>query len=332
MNTIAKDILAQFLPLDLDQMRPAGFHKIRSKAIKESCESVKNGKGWFHVQHCPCCGSPKQNNVMEKEGIRIVQCCQCSLGFSSYFPIDTKDVYCDSGYLVQAQQGYLKNVEYRIQRFAQERIEILDKWSSDNVGEKRLLDIGCGTGWFLEFAREHGYKVYGHELGVNLARFTSERLGIPIWTGDLEEIDDSLGFDAITLFDVLEHSPDPVRLMASVKRLLKKNGSVVVFVPNLVSLGFSLLQHNSALVSPAEHLLYFTQKSMQEVAKRSGLEIVDFQTKGMDIPDIIAYYRDELKNEQVANFLHQNIDILQMMIDKSGLANHMRFIFRLPRD
>jgi 2-polyprenyl-3-methyl-5-hydroxy-6-metoxy-1,4-benzoquinol methylase len=329
MDQVKKEMLRDFLPLDLDQMRPQGFHKARSKEIKQSCEKVSYGKKWRKVINCPCCKADCFDVLMAKEGIEIHQCRSCTLGYAAQFPVDTRDVYCGSGYLETAREGYLKNVVYRMERFAKERVAIIDAWRQpDSAGPLRLLDVGCGTGWFLEYARSCGYEVFGQELGTALAAFTAQRLGIAISSTPLEALNDLEGFDVITLFDVLEHTPNPVDQMTAVSRLLKPAGIAIVFAPNLKSFGFSVLQEHSALVAPAEHLLYFTKTAMKELAKRSGLEIMDYQTKGMDIPDIIAYYRDVLNKIEVTEFLSENLDLMQMMVDKSGFANHMRLIFR----
>lgn len=321
-------LLGDFSPIDIDEMRPPGFQGEKSLSVIRCCDNVTSGKGWRKVTACPGCGSSLNKVVMTKCGIDIVQCGECSLGYAAQFPIDSRDVYCHADYLPKAQDSYLKNIKYRMERFAGERIDILVKWLGKEPVDCTLLDIGCGTGWFLEFAKEKGFTVAGQELGRDVARFTSERLGIKVWSCPVAELDKHSGFDAITLFDVLEHTPNPVEVLNTVKGLLKPGGIASIFVPNLQSVGFSLLQQESALVAPAEHLFYFTRESMEKMAAKVDLAVLDIETKGMDIPDLVAYYRDTKNDDAVTDFLTEFADVFQAVIDKSGYANHMRTVLQ----
>ena len=71
--------------------------------------------------------------------------------------------------------------------------------------------------------------------------------------------------------------------------------------------------------------LFAVASTLQQEA---SLEIVEFSTKGMDIADTAAYYRDNLGQENASRFLVENIDVLQALVDESGYANHMRFVVR----
>jgi 2-polyprenyl-3-methyl-5-hydroxy-6-metoxy-1,4-benzoquinol methylase len=266
---------------------------------------------------------------MDKCGIEILQCNNCSLGYVEQVPTDLKDVYSDRNYLDQARRDYEKNIRYRMERFARERVDILCRWLDGKPEEFSLLDVGCGTGWFLEYAMQQGFTVNGQEYGKALADYTSDRLGVKIWSNPLAELSEDILFDAITLFDVLEHTADPLEMLTHVKRLLRPNGISLIFVPHLHSIGFAILQEESALVAPAEHLLYFTKNSMRLLAAKAGLEVLHIETKGMDIPDLIAYYRDK-QNQPVVDFLFEHADLLQATIDSAGNANHMRVVLRNP--
>ena len=79
---------------------------------------------------------------------------------------------------------------------------------------------------------------------------------------------------------------------------------------------------------PAEHLFYFTEQSLRLIFEKVGFSVVEFVTKGLDIPDIYSYYRDEKNQLEVAEFLKENNNVLQAMIDAAGCSNHMRFIVK----
>ncbi len=322
------NLLKNFNSIDICAMRPNGFHNKKLCSVQQCCTKVDQGSGWQPVIACPICGSGQQKPLMQKCGIDIVQCQECSLGYAAKVPKNTNDVYADQQYLGQAKRDYEHNISYRMERFAKERVNILRKWSDKEPKDCALLDIGCGTGWFLDYCRQQGYTIFGQELGKTLAEYTAQRLGIPIWSCPVAEIDQKRLFNIITLFDVLEHTADPVAMLAQVKRLLLPNGIALLYVPNLYSLGSTILQEESALVAPAEHLLYFTKQSMQHLLKKVGFELLHIETRGMDIPDLIAYYRDKQQNKEVTAFLLEHGDLFQAVIDEAGRANHMRIVLR----
>lgn len=205
-NSKAKSI---FLPMDLDEMRPQNFLAKLTQSAKEKHDKVAQKNGWREVHSCPVCDSVKRRLEFVKFEIEIFCCENCSLRYSGKIPIQTEDIYSDSIYLPKMIKSYEKNVDYRKQRFGRERITLIKSHIKSN-NKVRLLDIGCGTGWFLEVAKEHGFEASGQELGKELAQWTSQKLGITIWDCSLDEIETQEPFDVITMFDLLEHVPDPL--------------------------------------------------------------------------------------------------------------------------
>ena len=324
-----ENLLAGFKPIDLAQMRPVGFTEKEAVNIKSCVDAVDKKNGWVSIEKCPCCHSFKRKKLFERFSKDILQCEDCGLGYMAEFPKHLPDVVSDEEYLPSQQGSYISNVDYRKKRFGNERLNIIKKFSKRSPGETRLLDVGCGTGWFLEQALENGFNAEGLELGQDLAEYTSKRLGIKVNCCPLEELSGEC-YDVITLFDVIEHVPNPSQVMESIYSKLNPGGICLLFTPNLESLGFHLIKERSSLVMPAEHLFYFTQKSLAQIVNRAGLKVLDFSTHGMDIPDLIAHYRDDKAAPEVSAFLEENVDILQAVVDKSSMANHMRFVVSRP--
>ena len=156
-----KALLTNFQSIAIEAMRPAGFHEEKLRSVQQCCRKVEQGSGWRPVVSCPVCGSAQHDLLMRKCGIDILQCQECSLGYVAMVPKNAADVYADQQYLGQAKRNYGQNVNYRLERFATERVNILRKWSGKEAKDCVLLDIGCGTGWFLEYCRHHGYTVFG---------------------------------------------------------------------------------------------------------------------------------------------------------------------------
>lgn len=322
--------LQEYISIDLASMRPVGFLAKEAAQIETTVENVNQGEGWSPNMSCPVCDASGPKPIMERFGRKVLQCEECGIGFMDAFPRNLGDVYSHEGYNATQEANYLHNVDYRKRRFGLERLGIIRRHITKPIENVRLLDLGCGTGWFLEVAKNEGFNVNGIELGKEIAKHTSKRLGIKIFTDSIQDLPRTEKFDVITLFDVLEHVPDPRAVLTAVREHLNPAGIALIFIPNLDSVGLKILRERSSLVMPAEHLFYFTPKSLRSLIGSIPLEVVEFQTKGTDIPDIFSHFRDDKQDEAVAGFLSDQCDILQAVIDQAGCANHMRFVVRRP--
>jgi len=116
-------------------------------------------------------------------------------------------------------------------------------------GKKRLLDVGSAAGWFMDMAVTCGYDVYGIEPSKEIAFKGAQYSGRPVQVALLENNTYSDGFfDVITMFDVLEHTQNPVKCLQQVRRLLAPQGLFVIRVPDI----------NGLLPSISRWLLIFT--------------------------------------------------------------------------
>ena len=96
----------------------------------------------------------------------------------------------------------------------------------------RVLDVGCGRGLLLREFRRHGWEVQGTEWSETAARHARDVLGLPVAIGSLETLGlPAHHFDAVTVWHVLEHLPDPRVLLAEVDRILKPGGVLFIGVP-----------------------------------------------------------------------------------------------------
>ena len=139
----------------------------------------------------------------------------------------------------------------------------------------RLLDVGCGSGLFLERMRGFGWQVVGVEPDAAAANATVKRLGDD--TLVVTHVDDpalaSESFDAVTLSHVIEHVPDPVGTLRKCRDLLAPTGTLVCVTPNSRSLGARSFGASWLHWDPPRHLNVFDHASLEQAFRDAGFGV-----------------------------------------------------------
>jgi 2-polyprenyl-3-methyl-5-hydroxy-6-metoxy-1,4-benzoquinol methylase len=142
-----------------------------------------------------------------------------------------------------------------------------------------VLDVGCGTASVLGNLQALGWTVTGIELDPQVAAAAAERLGRPVLTGSIDDVQlDDDRYDAILLSHVIEHLPDPLASLAKCARALKRGGNLVILTPNTRSFGRRVFSENWLNWDPPRHLYMFDEKSLRVLAERAGLRPIAQRT------------------------------------------------------
>jgi len=147
---------------------------------------------------------------------------------------------------------------------------------------KRLLDVGCAHGWFLDIATQLGFIVNGIEPdpGISILAAKSDRR---VWQGFFpDDLPEDQRFDVIVFNDVFEHLPYPSQAIAACHHLLEKGGILVINIPNSNGVFYRLAELLSRLgIStplermwqkqfPSPHLSYFNPSQLKQLAEENG--------------------------------------------------------------
>lgn len=145
-----------------------------------------------------------------------------------------------------------------------------------NSSERKLLDIGAGTGDFLATAEKHNWKITGVEPNAS-ARNKAKEKGVVLFS-DLKEVSNNK-FDVVTLWHVLEHLPDLDNQIETIDSLLAENGTLVIAVPNFKSYDAKHYGNFWAAFDVPRHLWHFSRNSIERIFTKHKMQLV--KTKPM---------------------------------------------------
>ena len=234
---------------------------------------------------CPVCAGCGSTPLFERDGYPLVRCAGCSTVFVASDPaaIDFETLYGESYYRGGHDATFADYTgEEAARRRSARRHLLAMRWLQPGLPRRgRLLDVGCAAGFFLAEARRW-YEVQGVELSAWAAGYARERLGLPILTGTLQQAALPAGrFDLVTLWDVIEHVPDPVPLLAEAARVLAPQGRLVLTTGDWGSAYAQSRGVHWHLMTPPWHLTMFSRATLAEAARRAGLRVLHMASEGV---------------------------------------------------
>ena len=240
---------------------------------------------------CNLCGSRENVHLFTKRGYELVRCSHCDLAFIANPPDAaalTAIYTASSSYHDQLLDP--GSAEYARQtRIARQHIAMLRRFRPDPAGLK-VLDIGCSSGIFLDEARKAGMQPHGAEISPETAAFARDTLRLDVHQGDWRDAGHADGaFDIVTLFDVIEHLPDPFRELRDLRRLLKPGGLLLQSTPDIGGLFPRLSQKLADRLDywphpePPHHLFQFSQATLSHMTEEAGFTVEGAEHTSIDL-------------------------------------------------
>ncbi|MBI3177357.1 MAG: class I SAM-dependent methyltransferase, partial [Chloroflexi bacterium] len=213
---------------------------------------------------------------------RVVACRNCGLVFLS--PRLTEDailkLYSDQDYYVSevAGQGYDEYLDVRhnwIKTFTR-RLDQIARYQSPG----KVLDIGCGPGFFLEAAQVKGYDVYGLDPSEYIVKVASEKFGDHIQLGVIDNAGYPADhFDLVVAFDTFEHIYRPLEWLEHVRRVLKPSGLLALTTPDPSSLLAKISGRDWVSFKLPEHVFYWSPKTVRRALAKDW-EVLEIKPAG----------------------------------------------------
>jgi len=198
-------------------------------------------------------------------GFPHVTCTECGTLFVS--PLPSRDVV----HATYLRPDYHPSTESSFARMADEanaRARIVAEVLDRPVAGARVVEVGCGYGYFLDAVRELGMTAVGIDPAQSAAR--ARERGHDVHAMWLEAFEPDAPFDVLALFEVLEHLPEPLAALERMREWLAPGAVLALSTPSYSGAPARLLGRKFPLVTPPDHLELFTKRGLALLLDRAG--------------------------------------------------------------
>lgn len=261
-----------------------GDRNIRSVTTREVHPEDAQSPATTRGDICLVCGGSDTGRLLFHTSRPVLQCRTCGLvyakprnavahdeGPENYSKDYSEDYYRDGTYA-----DYLADRD-AIQRNAPRVLSELEQM----VKGRRLLDVGCATGFFLEAARSRGWMVQGLEVSEYASNYARRELKLQVETASIVSPPAGLSqFDVVTLWDTIEHLDRPGLALANIRRLLEPRGVLVFSTGDYDSLLRRLTGKRWRLFADPTHNFFFNERVLQRMLERESFEVLRMTRRG----------------------------------------------------
>ena len=240
---------------------------------------------------CPACAADNwgadqvvKDHSISGESFTLRECLSCNIKVTvdAPGPAEIAPYYASEDYISHSDvQKDLKDKLYHRARGVMLRRKAAWIQPHIPVDQGRLLDIGCGTGYFLQYMHQLGHAVVGLEPDDDARAIAAKQGDFPVYPSDhLAELDGS--YDAITMWHVLEHVHDLDGYASKIRNLLAEDGLWVIAVPNHQSHDAKYYGTDWAAYDVPRHLWHFSPRSIDAYVQKHDMAVVDRKRMIMD--------------------------------------------------
>jgi 2-polyprenyl-3-methyl-5-hydroxy-6-metoxy-1,4-benzoquinol methylase len=235
------------------------------------------------ILHCQLCGSGERVRQFQDGPIEVMKCRACGLVYvTPRLQGEALTAVYDAGYWqssnpkARGYANYARESALYLKTF-EKRMGLVGKWVPQRA---RVLDVGCAAGYFLRVMQRHGHDVHGVEMSAAIAVEAQKALGNDrVWIGMLDDAIAARGwndhsFDLVTMWDVVEHIPEPQPVLRRLRTLVKPDGRLILETQNVASRWARLLKHRWHHYKHDEHLYHFDPVTIRRLLADCGFEVV----------------------------------------------------------
>lgn len=312
--------------------------------FQESRTKIYNQEDMNLVEKCCVCGLSSENAILQVSiyGADYVQCQNCTHVYVKNRPSKAAiEGFYLSDITYAATYTDKKAAESRLNAIAVPWRDWLIEVYQKQYGRKptKILDVGSGAGHFVEACRRAGLEADGIELSESSRAFSREVWGIELNGADFLEVgEDYSGYDVVTFWGLLEHTPNPDQILSQAYSIVKESingGMVISKLPRWDSLSSAIQSIcNSTVIrhlDPMGHIMCFTDQSAAELYYRCKFAPRAAWYYGMDVYELFMQVGHNITDYEVLTGTG-NVQLeLQQKIDDIKFSDGLTLV-GIPRD
>lgn len=287
----------------------------------------------FNIRQCPVCGSNQFKHFItctdffvSGEQFEIRECSRCGFKFTANAE-DEENIgryYQSEDYISHSNtsKGLVNAVYHQVRNYMLgNKRRLVEKTTGLKSGH--VLDVGTGTGFFLNEMKTHNWKVSGTEKSDDAREFAEKEFGLGMEEPEQLFQFEKESFDAITLWHVLEHIHRLNENMEAFIRLLKPHGKLIIAVPNPTSYDARHYKQFWAAWDVPRHLWHFGPEQMKLFGEKHGFQLQSLHTMPFD-SFYVSLLSEKYKKSKLALFkglMHGKISWLKSLSDKKKCSS-----------
>jgi len=287
----------------------------------------------INLKTCPVCSGTELNKLLSVkdhsisgELFNISMCKSCGFKFTNPIPSEESigKYYQSENYISHSDtnKGIINKLYHLVRKQSlKSKLNLVNK---NSTKKGTVLDIGCGTGYFLQACKEDGWKIEGMEPDSTARALAEKNTGQTIFQ-DLFSVKEENKYDVITLWHVLEHVHKLNESIQHIHKLLKENGRLIIAVPNHLSYDSTTYGEFWAAYDVPRHLYHFSPKDMDNLLNKHKFTKTDTQPMLFD-SFYVSMLSDKYKYGKT-NYLRAFLNGFKSNRKAAGTKNYSSIIY-----
>jgi len=266
---------------------------------------VEQMEKFKEISKCPICSNSNFTIYMRtkdyfftQEEFTLSKCTNCNFVFTNPIPINLGKYYETPDYLSHntGDNGIMGKLYSKLRKInIKRKFKLVNNYNPSG----KILDIGCGTGELLQYFKQKNWSVSGIEPNTTARNFAKKNHKIEIWEEEMLETFSANSFDVISMWHVLEHVPDLHKRLSQIEKLLKKDGTIFIALPNLDSPDSKKYKKYWSAIDVPRHLYHFTKNTFEELISKHNMSLIHAEPMKFD-----SYYVSMLSEKYKKNSLY----------------------------